>query len=102
MPIAPGRVCAQPGCFALVTGRSRCPDHTPKQVHRFTRRSGEYDREWRRLVAQAIREQPYCTICGTEEDLTGDHITPLSRGGTNTRDNIRVLCRHCNSQRGNR
>jgi 5-methylcytosine-specific restriction endonuclease McrA len=46
--------------------------------------------------------QPYCSWCGKTEDLTGDHITPLSKGGTNEAANVRVLCRSCNSRRGNR
>ena len=29
-----------------------------------------------------------------------DHIIPIARGGTHTRDNLRVLCRSCNSSRG--
>ncbi|WP_369826057.1 HNH endonuclease [Kitasatospora sp. MBT66] len=37
-----------------------------------------------------------------DNPLTGDHIIPVSRGGTNEPRNIRVLCRTCNSRRGNR
>lgn len=29
--------------------------------------------------------------------LTADHIVPLSRGGTNTWDNLQALCLSCNS-----
>ncbi|MEV6046048.1 HNH endonuclease [Streptomyces xanthochromogenes] len=35
----------------------------------------------------------------TADDLTGDHIKPKSRGGTNTPDNVAVLCRACNSRK---
>lgn len=31
-----------------------------------------------------------------------DHIVPHSRGGTDTPDNLRILCRRCNQSRGNR
>ncbi len=38
---------------------------------------------------------------GTKDNpLTGDHIVPLSAGGRNERDNVRVLCRNCNSKKG--
>jgi 5-methylcytosine-specific restriction endonuclease McrA len=33
---------------------------------------------------------------------TIDHIIPVSRGGTNDVDNLRLLCRSCNSKKGAR
>ena len=35
-----------------------------------------------------------------ENPVAVDHIIPIARGGTHTRDNLRVLCRSCNSSRG--
>ena len=29
-----------------------------------------------------------------------DHVIPLCLGGANTRDNLQVLCRDCNSEKG--
>lgn len=46
-----------------------------------------------------------CVACGKTEDeceLSADHIIPLSRGGTNTIDNIQILCRSCNSKKYNK
>lgn len=37
-----------------------------------------------------------CLCCGTREDLTQDHIVPLSKGGTHSYDNVQPLCGHCN------
>ncbi|MFI6401137.1 HNH endonuclease [Streptomyces sp. NPDC050548] len=48
-----------------------------------------------------MRLQPYCSHCGTDQDLTGYHITPRKEGGTNTLDNVRALCRSCNTRREN-
>lgn len=48
------------------------------------------------------RDGHRCRKCGATEDLTVDHIQHWSRGGTNADDNLRVLCRSCNSQRRDR
>ncbi|MEY2702071.1 MAG: endonuclease [Bacteroidota bacterium] len=37
-----------------------------------------------------------CRYCGSKENLTIDHKTPLSRGGTNEKGNIQCLCFKCN------
>jgi len=44
---------------------------------------------------------PQCAYCGTTEDeLTLDHIVPLSQGGPHSFDNLCVACRSCNSSKG--
>lgn len=37
-----------------------------------------------------------------KDEATLDHIIPLVAGGTNADDNLRVLCRSCNSSKGGR
>lgn len=49
-----------------------------------------------------LRDGNRCRFCGSEEDLSLDHIIPWSRGGPDMVENLRVLCRSCNSSRGNR
>ncbi|MGV9815456.1 HNH endonuclease [Streptomyces cellulosae] len=84
---------------------TQCPlcQAAPKRKYpsKNTRRPGGYDYQWQKVRAKAIQLQPYCTFCGTDQDLTGDHIIPLKAGGTNTLDNVRVLCRSCNTRREN-
>lgn len=41
-----------------------------------------------------------CVECSATDDLTLDHIFPWSLGGPDTVDNLRVLCRPCNSRKG--
>jgi hypothetical protein len=48
------------------------------------------------------RDEHACRRCGDTEDLTLDHIHPWSVGGTDTPDNLQVLCRPCNSSKGAR
>ena len=45
-----------------------------------------------------------CAICGEpldETNFTIDHIIPLSRGGTNSLDNLRAVHETCNTLKGN-
>lgn len=40
-----------------------------------------------------------CAICGNPvafKDMTVDHKTPLSKGGTNAMDNLQLACHSCN------
>lgn len=48
------------------------------------------------------RDGRACVECGATEDLTLDHIYPHSLGGDDSLDNLRTLCRPCNSAKGNR
>lgn len=43
-----------------------------------------------------------CVICLSDKRIEVDHITPLSKGGTNSIDNLQPLCKSCNSAKGNR
>jgi ssDNA-binding Zn-finger/Zn-ribbon topoisomerase 1 len=49
-------------------------------------------------------KNPKCIYCGnllTVENATSDHIIPISEGGNNTQVNLIVVCKECNSERGN-
>jgi len=43
-----------------------------------------------------------CAYCGSTENLTLDHIVPLSNGGAHSPDNLCVACRFCNSSKSNK
>ena len=49
------------------------------------------------------RDNHTCQYCGKNGgDLTLDHVTPRSRGGRNTWENIVTACRECNSRKRDR
>lgn len=54
------------------------------------------------LRKELIEEAGACVACGSTERLCIDHIHPRSRGGTNDRDNLQVLCAPCNSSKGSK
>lgn len=53
-------------------------------------------------AAVFARDGYACMQCATTDDLTLDHVHPWSLGGPDTPDNLRVLCRSCNSRKGDR
>ncbi|WP_200920517.1 HNH endonuclease [Citrobacter portucalensis] len=46
------------------------------------------------------RDKYRCKQCGISDDLTIDHIRPVSKGGGNEDENLQTLCRSCNSRKG--
>lgn len=47
-----------------------------------------------------IARNPCCAHCGTGDELTLDHVIPVSRGGAeNAVSNWQVLCKPCNGKK---
>ena len=57
---------------------------------------------WRKLRSECIRRHPVCATAGCGGfSVVADHITPRSRGGTDTSDNLTGRCLTChNARRG--
>jgi 5-methylcytosine-specific restriction endonuclease McrA len=52
-----------------------------------------------------VRDRQVCAYCGGRfafEDLTREHIVPVSRGGHDTWMNCITACKACNGRKGNR
>jgi hypothetical protein len=60
--------------------------------------------DWDVMRAVVLERDGYrCRYCGsTRMPLEGDHIIPLSRGGTNSFANINTACATCNRKKGTR
>jgi 5-methylcytosine-specific restriction endonuclease McrA len=97
------RTCISRGCPKLTRAR-RCTDHQQAyEQQRGSRQERGYDAAWQQLRARAIKAQPWCSVIGCPNlDLTGDHVLPLSRGGTSTAENVQVLCSFHQTQKGAR
>jgi len=51
------------------------------------------------------RDSNLCLYCSGQfmtRDLTRDHVTPLSQGGTDSWNNVVTACRRCNNHKGGR
>ena len=87
--------CLTPDC-PEVQEAARCTRHT-REVDgvRVRRRGTLYQGDYPRRRAACIREQPWCTFCGSTRRLTADHV----RAGDPSSP-LRTLCLSCNSRRG--
>ncbi len=47
-----------------------------------------------------LKRADHCAWCKTTENLTIDHIVPLSKGGSNRTSNLQLLCSTCNGNKG--
>lgn len=54
-------------------------------------------------IEQLFVDLDTCYYCDNKcSELTIEHILPLSRGGTHTKDNITLACKSCNLKKGNK
>jgi hypothetical protein len=54
-----------------------------------------------KIFHKLIRKYKFkCVNCQTKEELTVDHIRPVSKGGTDDFSNLQILCKKCNSKKG--
>ncbi len=57
--------------------------------------------ELRNMIAESLYQR--CYYCGQELNLSNiciDHMTPLTKGGDTTVDNLQVICKRCNTRKG--
>lgn len=97
-------------CGELTDLGPRCDQCRPAEDRRHVRApktsstARGYDTAWRKLSERARRLQPWCSDCGSHEDLTTDHSAEAwqrKADGLPIRlVDVDVLCRGCNAARG--
>jgi 5-methylcytosine-specific restriction protein A len=90
----------------VIVRASRCGNcKRIKERGRVSRLDRGYDYRWRKLSKQLREMHPFCKQCGVTKDLTVDHIIPLVDLSPELRyeiSNLQVLCRRCNSTKGDK
>lgn len=91
----------RPGWYHPRTVHASRPRLVLRRVPGFTPRGRRHISDELRLAVYE-RDGYNCLHCGTNENLSLDHIHPYSRGGEDTLRNLQTLCRSCNSRKGAR
>lgn len=69
------------------------------EVRRVRRSAGKNRKKL--LAALKNERENKCVDCGSENNLTVDHVLPVTYGGTNDLFNLQLFCKKCNSGIGN-
>ena len=102
-------ICPECGApFQRENTNAYCPDcRTPEDHWTLRNKTTDqrgYGYRWQKLSKRARELQPFCTDCGSPEDLTADHTEQAWKrydAGKSIRlQDIDVVCRGCNSARG--
>lgn len=74
-------------------------------VHYFRKKRKDKSSEYSRYIPSEVKQQVWrrdagkCVICGSKRHLEYDHELPVSKGGSDTVNNIRILCKQCNRKK---
>jgi 5-methylcytosine-specific restriction protein A len=76
--------------------------HAPLHQRRRSASQRGYGARWRRLRWHILARHPWCADpFGLHEGrrVAGEHVVPLSQGGTNETSNLQTLCRRCHARK---
>ena len=62
-----------------------------------TTSSNEAKRMWRKHIREKWKYK--CAYCGSNKELTIDHVVPRSKGGTDFTKNVVCCCHSCNQSK---
>ncbi len=80
---------------SMWTSPSACDTHIKRE--RLKARELRKKNFWQALLQKG--ECHYCSMIFKREELTLDHVVPLSRGGTSTKGNVVPACKECNTKK---
>lgn len=84
--------------YATPEGRARVIANKNRRRARLMEATGEVTAE--EFAELCLLYEGKCLACGRDDiRMTMDHVVPLSKGGSNTIDNIQPLCMPCNSKK---
>lgn len=103
----------------LVTGKAEpldfgetknIPVHSPTVVflvpQRIRLKINHIEKSWRvpAVTRREVlrRDKHSCQYCGSNKQLTLDHVIPISKGGKHSWDNVVAACESCNNRKGDR
>lgn len=73
-----------------------CPNEYMFNLHATS--YGEAKRLWRKHIKDQWDNK--CAYCGSDRELTIDHVVPRSKGGLDTSKNVVACCKSCNGDKG--
>ena len=76
------------------------PLHSPNDYlfNLHTTSKSEAKRLWRQNIKDAWNNE--CAYCGSDENITLDHILPQCKGGLDIKTNVVACCHSCNQAKG--
>ncbi len=93
-------VCGEPDGLGLGYLHLDCQAKKHPPLTAQEKRRNQYEYKHKALASSIFeRDGHRCVACGSLDNLTLDHIVPISKGGSDTEDNLQTLCKSCNSRK---
>ncbi len=82
-------------------GLSKTDTYIKTKNHQYIEKKSLLDSQWTPLMEVCLTNyQPVCVVCGSKNNLSIDHVLPLSKGNGLYPGNAVILCISCNSRKG--